>query len=54
MKLSKKGSQSTVNIPGYYKKKASSSLGRNIDHLAEHFNKNMKEKFMSGKNIGSK
>lgn len=53
VKLSKKGSQSAVNINGYYKRGASNSLGRNIEHLAEQFNKNSKEEFKLGKQLTS-
>lgn len=50
---SKKGSQSAVNLPGYYKKGASSSVGRNIDQLAEQFNKYAKEEHKSDPQLGA-
>lgn len=37
-KLNKKGTQSVSNIPGYYKKSSSTSLGRNNEKIAEKYN----------------
>lgn len=53
MNTSKKGSQSAVNLPGYYKKGASSSVGRNIDQLAEQFNKFAKEEQKSDPHLAT-
>ena len=50
-KMPKHNSQSAANLPSYYKKEVSSSLGRNIDSLAKQFNKEGKEEFKNDQQI---
>jgi hypothetical protein len=49
--MPKHNSQSAANLPSYYKKEVSSSLGRNIDSLAKQFNKEGNEEFKNDQQI---